>query len=1127
MKLRSLALQGFKSFADKTELRFHDGITAIVGPNGCGKSNISDAIRWVLGEQKASAIRGSKMEEAIFQGTVQRRPVNRAEVSLIFSNEEGRLAVPQSEVEIRRIVFREGGSDYQLNRQSTRLRDILDLCRDTGLGANAYTVIEQGMVDSILSDRADERRHLFEEASGVGRYKDRRKAAQRRLEAAEADLARLQDLVAEVDSKVRGLARQRRKAQRYVDLRARRLQLEVSLANAELELLRSTLGETATRLDMLTRDEPATRAALSTAEADLERRRLQSADTARERNEVATLLEEVARRIAERERELAVAEERRIHAERRLLQIGTEREDLIARLAALQAELTTVEAEHAGQARVVESLGFSVAEVQQRHSMVRQEVTDVRRMDEEARTRENTLTRHIARLGAEATGAEVRAQEAESRLEHLALEEGELDAELSRLDEQGDLFTEQARILAERLEAKRADRADADAALEALRAQEAEARRSLAEAEDEAGRLTARAEALAALEREYHGFAPPVAAALSARDQLSGLEGPITEFLRLPPDRAAAVETALSSLLQILVVSDTASADRVRDWLAENQSDAGAVALLPHHALPRLEALVSELAFAGNAPSEPVLMGRRERLEKLRREAAAAGAEIERRAAMRASVAEQIETAEAAAREQAAGLHDVELELRRAEADEATRAGQRGRTLRTRDELERRRTELQDLVARVQREAAHARDSRLEIEKELALHRQQWQDATQALTDREAAWEAVRDEEAELRVSHARAEGVLAALERRMAAARDELGESELRLGALDREEEEHRQSIEQLDAVRTEAGDRLAELFGERDALGGRLRALDERLADAADAALSLETQVRTLRRSADERSELRHRLEMQRAEADAAERRVRDRLEAEWGRPFEQLAETTEPVGGDVELLAPELQAVAADIERLGPINMLAVEEHEEESRRLEFLQVQRDDLVKARDDLQSAIRQINRTAREMFMETFELVRDNFTSTFQTLFEGGECDIRLEDSDDPLESAIEISASPRGKRTQRIHLLSGGERALTALALLFAIYLVKPSPFCVLDEVDAPLDEANIARFIAMLQTFKDSTQFVVITHNPRTMEAADWLYGVTMQEPGISSIVGVRLEEVLAGAAASATA
>jgi chromosome segregation protein len=263
---------------------------------------------------------------------------------------------------------------------------------------------------------------------------------------------------------------------------------------------------------------------------------------------------------------------------------------------------------------------------------------------------------------------------------------------------------------------------------------------------------------------------------------------------------------------------------------------------------------------------------------------------------------------------------------------------------------------------------------------------------------------------------------------------------------------------------------------------------------------------------------------MELQRAEASGIEQRVRERLEAEWGRPFEQLAGEAERIEGDHEALRAELQAIAADIERLGPINMLAVEEHDEESTRLEFLLTQRDDLVKARDDLQSAIRQINRTARDLFSETFESIREHFRSTFQTLFEGGECDIRLEDPEDPLEAPIESIASPRGKRTQRIHLLSGGERALTALALLFAIYLVKPSPFCVLDEVDAPLDEANIGRFIAMLQRFKITTQFIVITHNPRTMESADWLYGVTMEEPGISSIVGVHLDEVLARAAGS---
>jgi chromosome segregation protein len=1120
MKLRSLSLLGFKSFADRTELRFHDGITAIVGPNGCGKSNISDAIRWVLGEQRASAIRGAKMEEAIFQGTTQRRAVNRAEVALSFSNEEGRLAIPQAEVEIRRVVFREGGSDYQLNRQSTRLRDILDLCRDTGLGANAYTVIEQGMVDSILSDRADERRHLFEEAAGIGRYKDRRKGAQRRLEAAEADLARLEDLVAEVDSKVRNLARQRRRAQRYTELRARRLSLEIAVAAAELDMVQRTIRDTAARLEDLTRDEPATRAALATADAELARRRLDSAEAGRLRNEAAGRLEAVARQIADRERELAVADERRAHAQRRIVQIAAEREELAARREALDGEVASVEAEHAGHGRVVEALGARVAEVQERHAAVRQQVTAVRRADEEARATESDLTRQLARLEADAVGAEARGAEAGARLEQLAVERAELDAELRRLHEQGDLFMEQARVLEDRVASLRDARAAAESDLQTLRAREDETRRVLAEAEDAARRLAGRLEALDNLHRDFHGFAPSVAAVLAARDEIGGVLGPVAEFVQLPAARAASLEGALGSLLQALVVEDTEAGDRVRAWLAADRGERGTLALIRRADLHRLVALVDALEFAGSPPAEPVLIGRAGKLEALRGEAAEAARVAEGRVAERDAAAAAATSAEASLRELAAELHQVELELRRAESEEVTRTGLRGRVERARAELERRRQDLEATMARAGREAAAARRERGRLERALTEHRASWQQSTQTLSEHESAWESIRDEEAELRVAHARAEGSLLALEKRLSTAREELHQTRIRQGALDREEAEHERALAQLEDVRSGSGARLEELFGQRDDLAVELRSLDDRLAAAADAAIELETRVRGLRRTAEESAELRHSLELQRAEADAADRRVRDRLEAEWGRPYEQLVAGVEAAEGDPEVLRAELTAIASDIERLGPINMLALEEHEEESQRLAFLQTQRDDLVRARDDLQSAIRQINKTARDLFNDTFEQIRMHFRSTFQTLFEGGECDIRLEDAEDPLESPIDIIASPRGKRTQRIHLLSGGERALTALALLFAIYLVKPSPFCVLDEVDAPLDDANIGRFLAMLQRFKATTQFIVITHNPRTMEAADWLYGVTMEEPGVSSIVGVHLQEVLAG-------
>jgi chromosome segregation protein len=1148
MKLRRLTLQGFKSFADRTELSFHDGITAIVGPNGCGKSNISDAIRWVLGEQRASAIRGSKMEEAIFSGTTQRRPLSRAEVSLQFDNEEHVLAVPHREVEIRRIVFREGGSDYQLNRQSTRLRDILDMCRDTGLGANSYTVIEQGMVDSILSDRAEERRHMFEEAAGIGRYKDRRKSAQRRLEAAEHDLARLEDLVGEVTTKVRSLARQRTKAERYQQLRKRRLDLEVAVARAELEVVQRTLEETARLLDELSRDEPASRAALSQAEAELESRRIESADAGRARNLVATRHEELSRTIGERERELAVADERRVHAERRIVQIGLERDELHARVGTLEAELASVEHERVGQSGIVESLSQRVLDVQERQGVLRQQVTEVRRADEDARSRENELTRQLARLEADAAGADARAADATQRLEQLAEEEADVLAQLALLEEQRDLFAEQARQLEDRIETLQLQRHEHEQRIARLREEEVEARRVLAAAEDAASRLASQVSALETVEREYQGFAPAVAAALNDRRNIDGLVGPVAEFLRLPRERAAAVEGALGSLLQALVVDDAAGAGRVREWIAARETQAGgasaggasaggakagsakaggdaagagAVALLPRDALPRLEALIEVLEFAGTPPSEPVLIGRRERLEALRADAAAAADAREARAAERAAAVDRIHAGEDALRELNALIQATELELKRANADEATRAGQRGRAERARDELARRRADLHGLIERARAEAEAARTGRTAMEEGLTEHRIRWQQATESLADREAAWEEVRDEEAELRVAHARAEGALTALDRRLAQARQELSTATQRLDALDREEQEHRGALERLETVRTGAGDVLQELFAERDAVAVELRRLDEALAAAADAAVALETQVRTLRRSTDERSEMRHRLEIQRTEADAAQKRVRERLEAEYARPFEQVVAEAEPLDMDVDVMRGELQAVTADIERLGPINMLAMEEYDEESTRLTFLTTQRDDLLKARDDLQHAIREINRTAKQLFNDTFEAIRSNFHTTFHALFEGGECDIRLEDAEDPLESPIEISASPKGKRTQRIHLLSGGERALTALSLLFAIYLVKPSPFCVLDEVDAPLDEVNVQRFLNMLQRFKERTQFVVITHHPRTMEAADWLYGVTMEEPGISSIVGVKLDDVMNGA------
>ncbi|HEV2149142.1 MAG TPA: AAA family ATPase, partial [Longimicrobiaceae bacterium] len=367
-----------------------------------------------------------------------------------------------------------------------------------------------------------------------------------------------------------------------------------------------------------------------------------------------------------------------------------------------------------------------------------------------------------------------------------------------------------------------------------------------------------------------------------------------------------------------------------------------------------------------------------------------------------------------------------------------------------------------------------------------------------------------------LRVAAARGEGDLRETERRLAASVQGREGAERRERTIDAEAAELLRSLEGLSGVRERAGDEVEALFGERDRAAAELQAADARLAEIEAEAREAEERARVHRRREAEASEERHRLELESTEWSGRVERARDRLEAEWGRPWETLLAAAGPVEeGTPDAWRAEVRELARQVDALGPINMLAVQEHEEEERRLTFLLEQRDDLVKARDDLAAAIRQINKTAREVFLATFGTIRENFQRTFHSLFLGGECDVWLADPDDPLESPIEIHASPRGKKTQRIHLLSGGERTLTALSLLFAIYLVKPSPFCLFDEVDAPLDESNVGRFIQLLQDFKADTQFVVITHNPRTMEAADWLYGVTMEEPGVSTLVGVELE------------
>ena len=1151
MKLKSLRLHGFKSFPDPTRLEFHEGITAIVGPNGCGKSNIGDAVRWVLGEQRPTVIRGAKMEEVIFQGTVARRSVNRGSVSMIVTNEDGALATPYQEVEIGRIVHRDGGSDYRLNRASCRLRDIVDLCRDTGLGANAYAVIEIRMIDAILSDRTDERRALFEEAAGIGRYKDRRRAALRRLETSEVDLQRVEDVIGEVRTKVRSLARQKGKAERHRKLRERRLEVEVAVVRAELEGLGARKREVDEALETDREDAAGMAARLAAAEAGLERARLEQVEAERARADTAERLDAVAAELSRVERDVAVADERLDNWKRRLVQIGRERAVQSGVRARAEDERVALVDEHRECGLALDGVRADLAQRKETADDVRHRLARarhrVREMDEAGRA----LAGKVTRTEGDLYGARLQAKELESRFERLSGDAREGAGALRELDSQGDLFSDRsARAARKAGEAVRAV-AGARRRLAHVRQRLREARDARLAAETRLSALEAERDALGRV--EVAGAAEEVA--LAARDALGDhVAGLLSDFVRVREGAARGVDQVLGRFTAALVARTAADVAAIARWYGEEAEPEAALIVLPADAAPEPRgALPAGVTAAGaGATWVRALLGgagpegrgggdaspagwrdvrgalhllpeagwegrleRRERLDALAEGIRSAAAELEDAAATALSLEEDHRACEVEVDEASERVLATRDEARAAEATAVAQTDRRERLRRRQGEIARQVEGTRTARDRALERARTAEAEGEELRGREEAHAARLEGERAALGAVEAEWEEARDAAAEASIRTARLESELQRLDGRIADTGASAEGAAARLGELDGEARELDANRVRVRDARDRGRAELEGLFAQRDDLRRMAEGQDRAVGAAAEAAKGAERGVREIRSSEREAVGRRHRLEMESQEIRNQVARITERLEAEWNRPAEELlAEAGEAVGEPEELRA-ELEGVVAALSRIGPVNMLAFEEHAEESARLEFMVGQREDLVSARDDLRTAIRRINTTATERFMHSFEAIRENFQETFRHLFSGGEAQLRLSEPDNPLESRIEIHASPRGKRTQRIDQLSGGERALTALSLLFGIYLVKPSPFCVLDEVDAPLDDANISRFIRLLQGFKSRTQFVVITHNPRTIEAADWIYGVTMEEPGVSSVVGVRLE------------
>jgi chromosome segregation protein len=1146
MKLTKLELTGFKSFADTVTLTFDEGVTAIVGPNGCGKSNVSDAVRWVLGEQSARLLRGGKMEDVIFQGAATRRPVNVTEVSLYLDNSNGELPTPYTEVVITRRLSRSGQSDYLLNRNPVRLRDIQDLLRGTGLGSDAGVVIEAKLIDLLLSDRADERRSLFEEAAGVGLYRDRRHATARRLDETAADLQRLEDLIAEVQSQLRSLARQKGKAERHKALSEERFAVTIALAQRQLEQLAQDAVTYEQRHTQLSADLPLARERLTQAES--EREAAAAARAAAERHR-ATVVDDLARarlELGRLEGDLAVAAERLANAAERRQRAASERSELEQRLQQARIDLDAAESDatiaEQELAKVREELaGRSAAEQSGRERVLAGR--------EAVRSAEHALQQHAEthqQLTGERTALEAEIASLNERISREESHSRQLEADR---EETATRLAEAREVHARQVEESQRGAAEAENARNVLRdtrareAQELAQRRAL---EEEMATLSARQSALEALERDRVGIAPAAAALLAERGRYGdSILGTLADFVRADGDDAALAEQLLGDFIHAVLVRDA--------WHDEAQP--GTLILLPVEPGPassgastesrlRVEPVAAAWVSALIGGAEPLgegrgvrradgsiwLTGKQASSGPLRRRAELK--ELDRRlpelaSAIAAAEAKRVATHEELQRleERAASLEQQAAQLRDAERQSAAVVDDLSRRLAN---LERDLAEMESQLSRHRERLATATARHDEVGNLLAQgasERQRLNEALESarseLVELEAAQEVAREARTEWQVQEAH-------LAARVRAGRETAERAQRIIAEAERLGRERAEEIERLERDSAQLETERASWQENRDERAAALMALETAAGEASGALqaatatlVSAESALAEARHAVESMTEEHHSLAVGVTEAKAERRRIVERVETEWKRPFEDLVAIAPQVEADLATLEEEAARIAETLEAIGVVNPLAMEEHAEESKRLAFLQSQRDDLVAARQSLLQAIREIDSTAKALFLETFESVRNNFLNVFQTLFGGGECDLRLSDPEDPLEAEIEIHAAPRGKRTQRIHLLSSGERTLVAASLLFSIYLTKPSPFCLMDEVDAPLDDANVGRFLRLLEEFKSDTQFLVITHNPRTMQAADSVYGVTMQEPGVSTIVGVRLGDNVAAA------
>jgi chromosome segregation protein len=1200
MHLRSLELIGFKSFADKTVLNFHEGVTAIVGPNGCGKSNVLDAVRWVLGEQSAKALRGGEMADVIFSGTDSRKPVGFAEVSLTFSDCASELNVDWHEVRVTRRVYRDGISEYQLNKNICRLKDIQALFADTGIGRAAYSMMEQGRIDQILSSRPEDRRAVFEEAAGITKYRTQKREALRKLDATEANLLRLSDIIREVKRQIGSLQRQAGKARRYQGLLSDLQVLDTHHAHGHLESLAGELKESQTASSRFEEQQQSVEREIEEQENEIATRRAQ--------------LDEVDEQVSGARAEVQRLENQ-IASYRNRIDFNRERaEELSGLIGRYESDVATAEGKRAQQENEIHDTDLLLAETERLLAAKQDELGKLSERAEQVRRAREEGERQLQSLELSISKAEHRLTDLENEIagtkERRAATEPRLSELSGSLGKAAAARDRTARDLADARAIAEAEQKNLQNLLSEIHAAEEEVvahQQKLREAEaallgsDRAlAERQSRLEILRQLNAEGEGLAQGSQAILRGLDEpdkiLPVLKGALASLIEVDEKFIPAIEAALGRNLHAIVLQDgsllndivaalhtgklgqtaliapelsvASSVSRklppgALGWASEKVHAPAEFETLVQHLLGDV-VLVSDLAEALQSRQEsPHLTFATLRGEVVSSKGVVYGGRVN---------------------EDSSSLFARKAQITALESEHESLLQQRIVLETKRDEVQRALNLVADRLEKIREQHQAARGDHAATGARVATLDREWHEASRRFDTLD--WERTTLEQ-QLTASAQR----ISQLEKDAEEQRDFLGQAREREAALQSSVQTERlrddELVEQLGELRlsvaterqrheglrsqrqpmTARQAELAELIASRRAdistyqtrkeqqsleTTEAERAIEETKAalTTAEAAVAeiAETRLARLTNVNNLESELRNR---RKALSDLHDARGKEQVrQTQMQLKIESLAEhvmrryqvdlnqfapdryaftktyraqikqrgLTEPgddaAGFEEEQLRKMIEQMTQQLDAMGPVNLDAVTEYDELEERHKFLETQNTDLTNSRRELLDVIARINQTTDKLFTETFAQVRINFREMFGELFGGGRADLVLLDESDALNCGIDIIAKPPGKQLQSVSLLSGGERTMTAVALLFAIYMVRPSPFCILDEMDAPLDESNINRFIKVLDRFVGQSQFIIITHNKRTIAKADILYGVTMEERGISKLVGMRL-------------